>query len=130
MQNYPVAYILEKLAMAQGSVAAGSSLVSQNPAGWLRRAIEEDYSPPRTFARQRQRHTREKKGVKIAQAEARDREVAEQALSVALSQSKTSPLKRVSAHKPLPLNTERTYQRTKNQRKQTRERIKLPGTKH
>jgi hypothetical protein len=91
MQNYPVAYILEKLAMAQGSVAAGSSLVSQNPAGWLRRAIEEDYSPPRTFARQRQRHTREKKGVKIAQAEARDQEVAEQAQSVATESEQNVP---------------------------------------
>jgi hypothetical protein len=45
-QVYPVAYIREKLVMAQGLVAAGSTLVSQNPVGWLRRAIEEDFKPP------------------------------------------------------------------------------------
>jgi phage replication O-like protein O len=91
IQSYPVQYIREKVAMAQGLVAAGSTLVSQNPAGWLRRAIEEDYSPPRTFARQRQCHTREKKGVKIAQAEARDQEVAEQAQSVATQSEQNVP---------------------------------------
>ena len=49
-QDYPVAYIREKLAIAQGLVAAGSRLVSQNPAGWLRRAIEEDYTLPKPRA--------------------------------------------------------------------------------
>src|SRR5918999_2356686 len=39
IQHYPAAYIREKLAMAQGLVTARSCLVSQNPAGWLRRAI-------------------------------------------------------------------------------------------
>jgi hypothetical protein len=55
MQDYPAAYIREKLEMGQGLVAAGSALVSQNPAGWLRRAIEEDYAPPRISQRHRQR---------------------------------------------------------------------------
>ena len=54
--------------MAKGLVTAGSCLVSQNPAGWLRRAIEEDYSPPRTYERHRQRHAREKKDIKPVQA--------------------------------------------------------------
>ena len=63
--------------MAQGLVAAGSSLVSQNPAGWLRRAIEEDYSPPRTFERQRQRHIR-KKDAKPVHAEPREQHLAEE----------------------------------------------------
>jgi Bacteriophage replication protein O len=71
MQDYPAAYIREKVAMAQGLVAAGSCLVSQNPAGWLRCAIEEDYSPPRTSERHRQRHVREKKDATLVQTEPR-----------------------------------------------------------
>jgi hypothetical protein len=71
IQNYPAAYIKEKLAIAQGLVAAGSSLVSQNPAGWLRRAIEEDYTLPKTSERRWQRSGREKKDARRAQAELR-----------------------------------------------------------
>jgi phage replication O-like protein O len=70
IQHYPAEYIREKLAMAQGLVAAGSCLVSQNPAGWLRRAIEEDYSPPRTYHRSRHK-TREAKDRKTVQAAAK-----------------------------------------------------------
>jgi phage replication O-like protein O len=51
MQRYPAMYIKEKLLMAQGLVAAGSALVAKNPVGWLRRAIEEDYQPPRNTVR-------------------------------------------------------------------------------
>jgi hypothetical protein len=69
MQRYPAQHIREKLAMAQGLVASGSCLVSQNPAGWLRRAIEEDYSPPRTTERQHQRTVREKRDVRVVRAE-------------------------------------------------------------
>jgi hypothetical protein len=39
--DYPAEYIQEKLAMAQKLVATGSC---QNAAGWLRKAIEEDYT--------------------------------------------------------------------------------------
>src|SRR5919106_5381301 len=77
IQHYPAEYIREKLAMAQGLVAAGSCLVSQNPAGWLRRAIEEDYSPPRTYERQRQRHIR-KKDAKPVHAEPTEQHLAEE----------------------------------------------------
>src|SRR5918999_4808801 len=68
IQDYPVVYIKEKVAMAQGLVAARSGLVSQNPAGWLRRAIEEDYTLPKTSERQRQPSGREKKHAKRTQA--------------------------------------------------------------
>jgi hypothetical protein len=57
--------------MAKGLVAAGSRLVSQNPAGWLRRAIEEDYTLPKTSERHRQRSGRGKKDARRAQAELR-----------------------------------------------------------
>jgi hypothetical protein len=75
IQHYPAAYIREKLAMAQELVAAGSRLVSQNPAGWLRKAIEEDYAPPRTSQRHRQRHIREKKDTKPAHPEPREQQM-------------------------------------------------------
>jgi phage replication O-like protein O len=78
MQSHPAAYIREKVAMAQGLVAAGSCLVSQNPAGWLRKAIEEDYSPPRTSERHRERHVREKKDAKLVQAEPREQHMPEE----------------------------------------------------
>jgi hypothetical protein len=78
IQHYPAAYIREKLAIAQGLVAAGSSLVSQNPAGWLRRAIEEDYSPPRPAERHQQRHSRKKKGAKPVYPEPRAQHLAEE----------------------------------------------------
>ena len=51
IQRYPAPYIREKLVMAQELVAAGSALVTKNPVGWLRRAIEEDYKPPRNTER-------------------------------------------------------------------------------
>jgi phage replication O-like protein O len=51
-QKYPPAYVTEKLAMTQGLLAAGSELVAKNPVGWLRRAIEENYQPPRNKVQQ------------------------------------------------------------------------------
>jgi hypothetical protein len=68
LQDYPGAYIREKLEMAKGLVAAGSGLVSQNPAGWLRRAIEEDYTLPKTSERHKQRSVRGKKHAELTQA--------------------------------------------------------------
>ena len=78
IQSYPAAYIREKLEMAKGLVAAGSCLVSQNPAGWLRRAIEENYSPPKTSQRHRQRSVREKQAAKLVPAEPREQHLAEE----------------------------------------------------
>jgi hypothetical protein len=72
IQCYPAAYIREKLEMAKGLVAAESCLVSQNPAGWLRKAIEEDYTLPKTPERHRQRSGREKKHAKLTQAKSRE----------------------------------------------------------
>jgi phage replication O-like protein O len=51
LERYPATYIREKLIMAQELVAAGSALVAKNPVGWLRRAIEENYQPPRNTGR-------------------------------------------------------------------------------
>jgi phage replication O-like protein O len=77
IQHYPAAYIREKLVMAQGLVAAGSYLVSQNSAGWLRKAIEEDYSPPRTY-QHAQHKGRKARNIKAAQVRPRQRQLAEE----------------------------------------------------
>jgi phage replication O-like protein O len=69
MQDYPEDYIREKLDIAQGLVAAGSSLVSQNPAGWLRKAIEEDYALPRNHQGSKRHKAKEEKNKKIVQAD-------------------------------------------------------------
>jgi phage replication O-like protein O len=73
-QRYPAAYIREKLEMAKGLVAAGSCLVSQNPAGWLRKAIEEDYSPLRTYQRSSHK-ARTARDRKTAQVELREQQM-------------------------------------------------------
>jgi phage replication O-like protein O len=97
VQDYPVPYIREKLAMAKELAAAGSCLVSQNPAGWLRKAIEENYSPPRTCHHSRHK-ARETKGRKTAQAAARDPGAAEQAQSVATESEQTVPTETGQCH--------------------------------
>jgi Bacteriophage replication protein O len=78
LKDYPMQHIKEKLEMAKGLAAAGSRLVSQNPAGWLRRAIEEDYTLPKPFERHRQRSGREKKYVKRTQAKPRSQHTPEE----------------------------------------------------
>jgi phage replication O-like protein O len=77
LQNYPMQHIREKLEMAKGLVAAGSGLVSQNPAGWLRRAIEEDYTLPKTTERHWQRSDRKKKHATLTQAKAKEQHTPE-----------------------------------------------------
>jgi phage replication O-like protein O len=99
MQDYPAAYIKEKLEMAKGLVAAGSRLVSQNPAGWLRKAIEEDYAPPSISQRHRRRSSREKKDTKPVHAAPREqhmlqeeyRQVKEEASSEAAETTEPLP---------------------------------------
>lgn len=48
-ERFPATYILEKLSQVKAMVEAGSPLVSRNPQGYLRRAIEEDYTSPGRF---------------------------------------------------------------------------------
>jgi hypothetical protein len=52
---HPTGYILGKLELAQWLVDRRSPLVARNAAGWLRRAIEEDYQPPAGARRRRSR---------------------------------------------------------------------------
>jgi hypothetical protein len=64
--------------LARWLVSTGSTLVAKNPAGWLRKAIEEDYTVPRNHRKSRQRQAKEGREAKAAQAEARQRYLAEE----------------------------------------------------
>ena len=47
--EHTVSYLLEKIELLDYLVDIKSPLVSRNPAGYLRKAITEDYSPPKGF---------------------------------------------------------------------------------
>jgi len=47
--RYPEPYILQKLDFVQWLKEQRSSLVAKSPAGYLRRALEEDYQPPPAY---------------------------------------------------------------------------------
>ena len=51
--------------------------MAKNPAGWLRKAIEEDYSPPRNYESPRDKKARTERAAKIAEREAKERSIAE-----------------------------------------------------
>jgi hypothetical protein len=77
VKGYAEAHILGKLELVQWLVSTGSPLVAKNPAGWLRRAIEEDYEPPKGYERSRQPEALETRQQKVNQAEADRRRAAE-----------------------------------------------------
>jgi hypothetical protein len=58
--TYPEAYLLAKLDLVQWLVDSHSALVGKNPAGYLRRAIEEDYAAPPTYRSPEQRSAAER----------------------------------------------------------------------
>jgi hypothetical protein len=53
--------IREKIGVLDYLTAKDDSKVSRNPAGWLRRAIEEDYQAPKEYVDQRDKEARERK---------------------------------------------------------------------
>ena len=57
--TYPEAHISAKVEFVQWLLEKHSPLVGKNPAGFLRRAIEEDYSPPRGYRSLAQRQAEE-----------------------------------------------------------------------
>jgi hypothetical protein len=77
-KTYPEQHILDKLELAQWLVNTRSPMIAKNPAGWLRKAIEEDYTLPRNYQTSRQPQAKEAKDTQIAQAEARQRHLAEE----------------------------------------------------
>ena len=121
IQDYPVAYIREKLEMAKGLVVARSCLVSQNPAGWLRKAIEENYSPPRPHERGWQRSVREKRQLTLVHAKLREPQTAEEGSQLAQNvatapcqcpQNVVALYRDHNAEKKLPEKTDRGNQET------------------
>lgn len=76
-KNFPEELILEKLDLAQWLVSTGSPSVAKNPAGWLRKAIEEDYAPPRNYESPKQKKAKSEKDTQLAQREAKERQLVE-----------------------------------------------------
>jgi hypothetical protein len=112
--------------MAKGLVAAGLPLVSQNPAGWLRKAIEEDYAPPKTAGRHLQHSVKQKKEAKLRtrwyRARAAHEEPRKQHPTEEKSQGQTLATHRFRTNQPSLLSPQRTRQRKQ------KERVKSPGT--
>jgi hypothetical protein len=77
VKGYAEAHILDKLDLAQWLVSTGSPTVAKNPAGWLRKAIEEDYAPPRNYESLREKKAKTERSAKVAQREAEERSIAE-----------------------------------------------------
>jgi hypothetical protein len=85
-QRYAASYLLGKLDLVQWLVATRSPLVEKNPAGYLRRAIEEDYAAPPGYQTPAQRQAeateRERRQAAIAEAEQRAAEAEARARAV------------------------------------------------
>jgi hypothetical protein len=106
--------------MAKGLVAAGSPLVSQNPAGWLRKAIEEDYAPPKTAGRHLQHSVKQKKEAKLRtrwyRARAAHEEPRKQHPTEEKSQGQTLATAPVSYQPTIPpLSTENQTEKTERE---------------
>ena len=76
-KDCPEDHVLDKLELAQWLLHTGSPLVAKNPAGWLRKAIEEDYAPPRNYESSKQRAVGETRQQKVNKAELERRRDAE-----------------------------------------------------
>ena len=61
IKNYEENRIREKIELFDYLKANNSQQLAKNPAGYLRKAIEEDYSPPEGFTTREQREERAKK---------------------------------------------------------------------
>ena len=101
--SYPEQHILDKLELAQWLVSMGSTLVAKNPAGWLRKAIEEDYIPPRNYQSSRQSQVKGAKNTKIAQVEAQQRRMAAEEYRRIKVETKAQLLEQ---HPPQPIGEE------------------------
>ena len=72
--DYPHDYLLAKLNLVQWLVETGSRLVGKNPAGYLRRAIEDDYAAPPQYespAHRTERQEAEQERRRVAEVEFR-----------------------------------------------------------
>lgn len=76
--NHPADYVAAKLDQAQFLIAAKSHQIRRNPAGYLRRAIEEDYAPPVGYKPKAQREAEENERSQQAQREVEERRRSEE----------------------------------------------------
>jgi hypothetical protein len=71
-KEYPLELIAEKVELLDYLTEIGSPLIARNPAGYLRRAIEDDYAPPEGFQTRAEREVEQALG---AQEEAKRAEI-------------------------------------------------------
>jgi hypothetical protein len=76
--SYPEQYILEKLDFVQWLKETRSSLVAKSPAGYLRRALEEDYQPPPAYKPPAQRQAEEERKARQLELDQQERREAEE----------------------------------------------------
>jgi len=60
VNNYELKLIEQKIELLDYLKETDSPLVEKNPAGYLRKAIEEDYQPPKGFTTKAQREEKNK----------------------------------------------------------------------
>src|SRR5205823_1439333 len=75
--SYPEQYILEKLDFVQWLKETRSSLVAKSPAGYLRRALEDDYQPPPAYKPPAQRKVEEERQHRQLELDQQERREAE-----------------------------------------------------
>lgn len=76
-KDFPEELVLEKLDLAQWLISTGSPAVSKNPAGWLRKAIEEDYIPPKNYESPSEKKAKTERAAKTAEQDAKERRLLE-----------------------------------------------------
>ena len=103
---YPEAYLMAKLDHVRWLVENNSTLVSKNPAGYLRRAIEQDYLPPPTYQTPDQRQAAAEAKEAAIVAEQEERRQAERAYAEEQAQQEQQ-LRELYPPHPIP-GTDRT----------------------
>ena len=83
-EKYPATYLTSKLQQAQALVDQDSPLVDKNPAGWLRKAIEENYAPTESSSTRKQK--------KVAAAAEVDKQIADKVRERHREQSAPEPI--------------------------------------
>jgi hypothetical protein len=86
--QYPTQYILDKLDFVRWLREQRSSLVAKNPAGYLRKALEEDYQPPPVYKPPAQRQVEQDRRQLQLDLEQQERREAEAAFLRAKEQAR------------------------------------------
>jgi len=106
--------VLQKLDLAQWLVTSHSPLVAKNPAGYLRKAIEEDYTPPKRYTSKAQRRADTEQRAQALTAAQEQRHAAE----ADVTRAKAVQQERIAKRYPpvpialSPLTTETAWQQT------------------